>query len=207
MTAMRYPTTIRLEVERKFAALKHYPLRVDCGRPSFLSLQPLGRHDFQDVYYDYEGRLSRAGTWIRQRNGKWQSKIARGGNYINSRFEESSDLDTISAHIHALTGLDKGVSQSFGLSCIASLTTFRESWRADDDFKIVFDRTDFGHAVGEVELETEVTVQNEQQVAEVMERMDNRVANFLRHYNWAFAQGKPVGKLSAYFASKTMKRS
>ena len=99
------------------------------------------------------------------------------------------------------------MSQSFGLSCIARLTTFRESWKADDDFKIVFDRTDFGHAAGEVELETEVTVQKEQQVTEVMERMDNRVANFLQHYDWAFAQGQPVGKLSAYFASKTKKRS
>lgn len=202
MATVRYPTTLRLEVERKFANLIHYPLRADCGRPPFLSLQSLGRQDFRDVYFDLEGRLSRAGTWLRQRNGKWQSKIRRGGNYTNSRFEESSDLDTISAHVRTLTGLDKDVAQSFGLSRIASLTTFRESWKADDEFKIVLDRTDFGHVVGEVELEMDVTVQNEQAITEVMERMDAKVAEFLQHYSWAFSEDQPIGKLSAYFARK-----
>lgn len=176
---MRYLSTIRLEVKRKFAALNHSPPRADCGRPPFRSLQHLGRNDFQDVYYDHEGRLSRAGTWLRQTNGKWESEIARGGDYTNSQFEKSPDPDTISANIQRLTGLDNGVLQSFSLSRIATLTTFRESWKADHKFKVVFDRTDFGHAIGEVELETEVHVKNEQEIAHVMERMYNRITNFL----------------------------
>ncbi|KIX06955.1 uncharacterized protein Z518_04931 [Rhinocladiella mackenziei CBS 650.93] len=197
---MKYPTAIRLEVERKFTSLKCHPLRVDGGKPPFLSLRTLGKQDFHDVYYDYEDRLSRAGTWLRQRNGRWQSKVRRGGTYTNSQFEESSDLETISTHIRALTGLDIPASQSFGLSRIASLTTFRQGWIADEEFKIVFDRTDFGHQVGEVELEKEVIEPNEQEIRKILEKMDHEIADFLRRYNWAFSEGEPVGKLSAYFA-------
>lgn len=200
---MRFPATLRLEVERKFAALTQYPLRIDGGKPPFLNLEHLGRSKFQDIYYDHDERLSRAGTWVRQRDGRWQIKIARGGNYTDSKFEESTNVDTISAHVRTLTGLDGAATRAFGLSRIATLTTFRESWKADDDFKIVFDSTDFGHEVGEVELETDVTVQNEHEVTEAMEQMDNRVAHFLQHYAWAFSKDKPVGKLTAYFAQKT----
>lgn len=201
------PSTIRLEVERKFAALKCYPLRSDSGKPPFRSLVDLGRQRFQDVYYDSEARLSKAGTWLRQRDGKWQMKVRRGGNYTNSQFQELSDPDIIFAHVKSLTGLDSSPSKTFGLSHLASLTTFRQSWIADKEFKIVLDQTDFNHVVGEVELETDANVRDEIEAQKVMQEMDNKIAEFLQRYSWAFSDGKPIGKLSAYFAHHAQKRS
>ena len=180
---------IRLEIERKFTALKCYPPRVDSGKPPFKSLRTLGRQDFHDVYYDYEDRLSRAGTWLRQRNGKWQSKVRRGGTYTNSQFEELSDLDTISTHIKTLTGLDTAASQSFGLNRIASLTTFRYSWIADGEFKIVFDCTDFGHQVGEVKLGKEISEPNEQEMLGIFRgRACRKIISLLRTESFPCAQ-------------------
>jgi thiamine-triphosphatase len=199
---IRFPSTIRLEVERKFAGLKCYPLRFDSGHPPFLSLTDIGRERFHDVYYDSEARLSKAGTWLRQRDGKWQMKIRKGGTYTNSQFEELSDPGTISAHVKTLTGLDSGLSKTFGLSRLAALTTFRQSWIADNEFKIVLDQTDFGHMVGEVELESETNVKNEDEARKVMLIMDNKIAQFLQRYHWAFSNDEAVGKLSAYFDHK-----
>lgn len=202
-----FSSAVRLEVERKFTALTFYPLRADSGKPPFLSLSDLGRQRFQDVYYDSEARLSKAGVWLRQRDGKWEMKIRRGGTYTNSRFEELSDPDIIYAHVKSLTGLDGGASKTFGLSHLASLTTFRHGWIADEEYKIVLDQTDFGHVVGEVELEADAHVQDEDEAQKVMQEMDNKIAKFLRHYAWAFSDGKPIGKLSAYFAHQAQERS
>jgi thiamine-triphosphatase len=202
-----FSSTIRLEVVRKFAALEVYPLRTNSGKPPFLSLSDLGRLRFQDVYYDSEGRLSQAGVWLRQRDGKWEMKLRRGGTYANSRFEESSDLDIICAHVKSLTGLEGGASKSFGLNHLATLSTLRHSWIADNEYKVVLDQTDFGHVVGEVELEADVRVPDEAEAQTVMQEMDDKIAEFLRHYTWAFSNDKPVGKLSAYFAHQAQQRS
>ncbi|OQV08696.1 CYTH domain-containing protein [Cladophialophora immunda] len=200
-------SNVWLEVERKFAALKCCPLRFDSGNPPFLSLTDLGCWKFHDTYYDLNDQLWMKGTWLRQRDGKWQMKIRRGGTYINSQSEEVSDLDTISAHIKSLTGRDYGSSQLFGLSHFASFSTFRRVWIADSDFKIVLDQTDFGHTVGEVELEAQVDVQDGDEVQMVTSAMDKRIAAFLQHYVWAFSSETPVGKLSAYFAHRSLERA
>ncbi|OAP62771.1 hypothetical protein AYL99_01998 [Fonsecaea erecta] len=203
---VRNPSTILLEVERKFAALKCYPLRIDSGKPPFLSLSDLGCRRFRDIYYDSHGRLWKAGTWVRQRDAKWQMKIRRGGTYINSQFEEIEDPDVISAQVKSLTGLDWGMSKTFGLSYFASFTTCRQTWIADKEYNIVLDRTDFGHTVGEVELETETTVQDEDEARKLMLEMDNKLVEFLRHYHWAFSSDTPTGKLSAYFEHKALQK-
>ena len=115
----RFASTVWLEVERKFAALKSHPLRVDSGNPPFLNLTDLGYRRFYDAYYDLNGQLWKGGTWLSQRDGKWQMKIRRGGTYVNSQSEEVSDLDIISAQIKSLTGCGYGPSQLFGLSHFA----------------------------------------------------------------------------------------
>ncbi len=207
LAMVRVPSTILLEVERKFAGFKCYPLRRDAGTPPFGSLSDLGRTKFHDIYYDSEARLSKAGTWLRQRDGKWQMKVKRGGTYANSQFQEISDPDAISAHVKSLTGLGGSVSKLFGLSHFASLTTFRQSWLADKEFKIVLDDTNFGHTVGEVELETKVKVQNEDEAQKLMQEMDKKIVDFLQRYEWAFSDDEPVGKLSAYFARLAQEKS
>jgi thiamine-triphosphatase len=69
----------------------------------------------------------------------------------------------------------------------------------------VVDKTDFGHTVGEVELQQEVdfaeSTEEEfgQEKQKAMEDMDQRIARFMDRYSWAFTPGEPKGKLTAYF--------
>jgi thiamine-triphosphatase len=191
---------LKLEVERKFSSLAVYPLTKNGGHPPFHTLKPLGDRTFHDIYYDSSHLLSSSGIWVRQRDGDWQAKIKNGGNYNNSRFEETSNINDIAKHVRDLTGFSQPVSAFFGLSPIAAITTHRESWKADEKFKIVLDRTDFGHVVGEVELEEEVDVEDRCHMNKIMTMMDHDIAQFMLRYAWAFTSGTPTGKLSAYFA-------
>jgi len=126
---------------------------------------------------------------------------------MNSQFEEVSHPDIISAHVKSLTGLDQGKSEAFGISRFASLTTWRETWIADKEFKIVLDQTDFGHTVGEAELETQAALSDKDEAPKLMLAMDNKIAKFIQCYTWAFSDGKPTGKLSAYFEYKAQEGS
>jgi thiamine-triphosphatase len=195
----RAVNTLKLEVERKFSSLAVYPLTTNGGRPPFHNLKPLGDRTLHDIYYDRSRLLSSSGIWVRQRDGHWQAKIKRGGNYNNSRFEETSNINDIAKHVREVTGFAQSDSAFFGLSPTATITTYRESWRADDKFKIVLDRTDFGHVVGEVELEEEVDIEDRCHMNKIMTGMDLEIARFMRRYAWAFTSGTPTGKLSAYF--------
>lgn len=192
--------TLKLEVERKFSSLAVYPLTKNGGHPPFHTLNPLRNRTLHDVYYDHSNLLSSSGIWVRQRDGAWQAKIKKGGNYTDSRFEETSNTIEIARHVRERTGFAQPDSACFGLLQTAAITTYRETWKADGKFKIVLDRTDFGHVVGEVELEEEVDIKDRSDVSRIMTIMDNEIAQFMHRYAWAFTAGKPVGKLSAYFA-------
>ncbi|KAK6436856.1 hypothetical protein LTR95_006949 [Oleoguttula sp. CCFEE 5521] len=176
-----------LEVERKFAG-------------------------FADVYYDVSNRLSSKGVWLRKRQlvGKsptWEVKCRRGGNFNKSMFEEYTNLQGISSLVKNLTGRQTTAANNFGLDIIASLNTDRKSWRADKHFKIVLDCTDFGHEVGEVELERIVVPpgqeDNKFDIAawnrKITQEIDSEIHGFMTHYHWAFRKEEPIGKLTAYF--------
>jgi len=199
------PTISILEVERKFRSLAVQELTANSGSPQFQSIQSLGQRIIHDVYYDRSSLLSSAGVWVRQRNGRWEAKVKRGGNFTNSRFEELSDPRDISRCIMDLTGIGCKEHDKFGLERIASLSTTRKSWVADNEFKIVLDTMDFGHTVGEVELQQQASFKTitgltiEQQKQKTMQKMDDRIAKFMERYSWAFCQGAPKGKLTAYF--------
>jgi thiamine-triphosphatase len=98
--------------------------------------------------------------------------------------------------------------ECFGLEPTADLTTTRKSWLANDKFKIVEDRMDFGHVVGEVKLQCELSVSgefdldNEEHKKKLMQEMDESIAQFMRDYSWAFSPREPKGKLSTYFEKK-----
>lgn len=211
-----------VEVERKF---RYEPvfvnrLKANSGSPAFGSLEYLGQTTFTDTYFDDPvSTLSRQGVWVRQRGTGWQAKIRQGGDYTNSQFHELSCPDDIGRIIKSYnvqySPLSAGGSdKTFGLKSMAQFTTIREAWRANKEFKIVLDRTDFGHAVGEVELELEVESNNndnnnnnhdENEKRWAAERqgmttqMDRQIETFMQDYSWAFPDGKVVGKLSAYF--------
>lgn len=196
------PSQAILEVERKFRGLAVAMLTKNGGSPAFRSLQPLPPKTIHDIYYDKADLLYNAGTWLRRRNGVWEAKVRKGGDMTNSRFEELTDTRDIAACIHRITGQDINADKNFGLPKMAELTTTREMWVADGEFCIVRDRTDFGHEVGEVELQVEMEGRTEVEKARVMAEMDEKIGSFMERYAWAFATGKPVGKLVAYFEAR-----
>jgi len=123
-------------------------------------------------------------------------------------FEELSGPDLVRRCVLDVTRKTEGEKDFFGLDPIATLSTVRQSWLADGEFKIVFDTMNFGqHTVGEVELQEEfhppsTTVNassKEHQMREKMAEMDKRIQVFMNRYHWAFRPGVPKGKLMAYF--------
>jgi thiamine-triphosphatase len=195
-----------LEVERKFCSLGVKDLAYHTGRPAFESIRALPEKKIDDVYYDNSsGSLVSAGVWVRQRNGLWEAKIKKGGDYTNSMFEEIGGTELVRRCVMDVIGKD-AEKDHFGLDIFAALSTVRNRWIADDDFKIVLDTMDFGHTVGEVELQenvdfapTATTSEIEQLKRETMKKMDKRIEEFMDKYSWAFHLGVPKGKLTAYF--------
>lgn len=204
-------------------------LKANSGSPAFVSLEYLGQTTFTDTYFDDPvSTLSTQGVWVRKRGTDWQAKIRQGGDYTNSQFQELScpdDIDRMikSYNIQYSPSLARGSDKTFGLKSMAQFTTIREAWRADKKFKIVLDKTDFGHAVGEVELELELELKLELEsnkndnydeseklwAAErqgMITQMDRQIETFMQDYSWAFPDGKVVGKLSAYFELERKKR-
>ncbi|KAK4106992.1 hypothetical protein N656DRAFT_564786 [Canariomyces notabilis] len=226
-----------LEVERKFPRLAVPSLTQHHQQnPKFSSIQPLPTRQIHDIYYDTPTRqLCSHGAWIRLRDGKWEAKLRRGGDFVNSRFEELTGEAEIVRSVRSILGSqyqsttgdsigdrkDRGGRvpnrmEDFGLEKMAEFVTTREAWMCDGEFKVVRDRMDFGHEVGEVELQAEIEVDVDsdklllwRHVKErEMERMDCRVKAFMERYAWAFdwSGGEPKGKLTAYFEMVKKKR-
>jgi thiamine-triphosphatase len=207
MFAKATSQTFLLEVERKFCGLAVTDLTLHVGNPPFRSIQPQRKRIFKDTYFDRAGLLTAAGVWVRLRNGRWEAKVRKGGNFQNSRFEELSDPREIGMQVHTITGRVCSEREFFGLDPIATMCTTRRTWLADERFRIVLDAMDFGHEVGEVELQSNVHLAYTGQELEdhkqrAMQRMDEDIVAFMERYRWAFAAGVPIGKLTAYFERK-----
>lgn len=201
-----------IEVERKFhpSDLTTQKFRDNRGIPPFRRLEHLGKREFEDVYFDRDNQLSANGIWVRKRDGHWQAKIrpdAKRGSFNNSQFEEFTKTADIARMIQNRInhGTIASPEEDFGLAQIARFTTYREMWKVNDKFNIVFDQTDFGHVVGEVELEGELHIDEDEEKAlrqkqAAIAKMDQEIEALIKKYSWAFPAEKPVGKLSAYFA-------
>ena len=197
----RVSRQITLKVERKFVCHPETVenLRNNRGDPRFRSLISLNRQSFNDTYYDWDDVLSSNGVWLRRRDGVWQAKIRRGGDYANSSFEELVGLDRIRFLLQQYKIPIRSGHENLGLARIAQFTTVRDRWKADAAFEIALDTTDFGHMVGEVELQSTRDLEG-MDIRAITHGMDVEIKAFVRRYAWAFPAGKPVGKLSAYFA-------
>jgi thiamine-triphosphatase len=189
--------------------------------PLFIAVQPLPTRTIHDIYYDTPDRiLSSSGAWIRRRNDAWEAKVRRAGwkgDFVNSRFEElrgARDVGRVVADVLGRTVTWDGDMEEggFGLGKLAEFVTTREAWVVDGQFKVVRDRMDFGHEVGEVELQVEVGGSGggdldgdgkmhvgEEEKAALMDEMDRRIEAFMERYSWAWEEGEAVGKLTAYF--------
>ena len=186
---------------------------------------------FEDTYYDTPNdTLSNVGVWLRCRKkfecGKlrfapnepasphdvsWEAKIRMGGDFINSAFKEITDVQEISTMLNNLVPgaeLDAQHGPRGGqIQELARFVTNRTRYVVDGKFNVVIDVTDFGHTIGEVELErdaSEVSCEGEgegegEDRALTIATMDKEVGDFMRGFIWAFPSGNPVGKLTAYF--------
>jgi thiamine-triphosphatase len=198
-----------LEVERKFCSLAVKDLVSDVGQPPFKSICSLSQEKIHDVYYDTSSKsLINSGIYVRKRNGLWEAKLRRGGDFTNSMFEELSGSELVRQWVWNVTGKEVSEEECFGLEAIASFSTVRQAWSADNDFKIVLDSMDFGHTVGEVELQEDfhssasTNASKELEMREKMTELDERIGAFMNKYHWAFHLGVPKGKLMAYFELK-----
>lgn len=227
-----YPQPRRsvLEVERKFAptATSIRQLDQNTGSPPFDSVVHQGVTCFEDTYYDTPtDTLSKAGVWIRRREKfecgvrrfegykrrdprevSWEAKVRVGGDFINSAFREVTDVHEISellGRIVAGSELDVHHGPRGGrVREMARFITDRTGYIVDEKFTVVIDVTDFGHTVGEVELERDAakaSCEGEDKTLAIA-AMDEDIDEFMRRFAWAFPAGKPVGKLSAYFEQK-----
>lgn len=220
-----------LEVERKFAptATSIRQLDQNTGEPPFGSVVHKGITCFEDTYYDTpKDTLSKAGVWVRRRekfecgvrrftghkragphNASWEAKVRVGGDFINSAFREITDVGEISAMLGTLVpgselDVDHG-PQGGEVREMARFLTDRTGYIVDGKFTVVIDVTDFGHTVGEVELERDATEASCEGMdkALAIAAMDKEIDGFMRHFWWAFPAGKPIGKLTAYFDRKS----
>jgi len=82
--------------------------------------------------------------------------VRKGGNFQDSRFKELSDPHEIGKQVRTTTGRVCSEREFFGLDRIAAMCTTRRTWLADDRFTIALDAMDFGHEVGEVELQSKL---------------------------------------------------
>ncbi|KJZ75268.1 hypothetical protein HIM_05462 [Hirsutella minnesotensis 3608] len=200
---MKTPT---LEVERKFAPTPT-SLRLladNAGSPPFRCHQFQGDSSFEDVYFDTNTHaLSTRGIWLRRRGVDWEAKVRVSGDYTKSAFKELTGVDAISALLRATfpgTELATDGPTGGGLQWheSARLGTLRTTYRVDHRFSVVVDKTDFGHCVGEVELEEPAGEMLEN--TELVRQMEKGIDEFMARYAWAFPRGNVVGKLSAYFS-------
>ncbi|KAA6408643.1 MAG: hypothetical protein FRX48_07725 [Lasallia pustulata] len=179
-----------LEVEQKFVFClsRLSKFRANQGTPPFRQLKFLGVRCFEDVYYDYFNTLSSKGIWIRKRDYEWQAKQSIQGTFTRSTFAETNDpkeiRDLIIKHLPQSAEAEDG----FRLPELCRFKTSRENYLADGKFNIALDKTNFGHAVGEVEL-----------MAEDAPRAHKEIEDFMEHYSWFFGREPPKGKLTAYF--------
>ncbi|KAH8674398.1 CYTH-like domain-containing protein [Tricladium varicosporioides] len=181
------------EVERKFVFNPALLLRFrsNRGSPPFRYLSHQRTESFQDEYFDSANQLSRNGVWIRKRDESWEAKQRQGGDFLRSSFYETAKIDEIKrlAATYAHVGYTTGPESNFGLKSICRYRTTRETFLADHRFSIMLDSTDFGHWVGEVELQTH-------DMARALPEIDI----FMQKYAWFFAnETAPKGKMTAYF--------
>lgn len=219
-----------LEVERKFAptATSIRQLDQNTGEPPFDSVVHKGVSCFEDTYYDTPtDTLSKAGVWIRRREKlecgvrpfsghrrrdppdvSWEAKVRVGGDFINSALREVTDVREISGMLGTFVpGAELGARhgpRGGRVREMARLVTDGTGYVVDGRFSVVIDVADFGHTVGEVELEkdaAEASLEGEDR-ARAIAAMDEEIDGFMRSFGWAFPAGKPVGKLTAYFERK-----
>ncbi|KAI9763321.1 MAG: hypothetical protein M1840_000586 [Geoglossum simile] len=182
---------VLLEVEQKFCFSPSLVrlLHLNKGNPPFSSLRYLGTNRFHDAYFDRTSHtLAHNSIWIRRRDARWEAKRRTEGDFIRSAFEEINSPGRIHDLICRYLPGSPNAQENFGLDMYCQFRTTRETYLADRKFSIMLDKTDFGHSVGEVEVEAEDAVEALREINAFMDK-----------YPWFFQKERPKSKLTAYF--------
>jgi thiamine-triphosphatase len=191
---------ILYEVERKFVFNRSLlaQFHSNRGRPPFHSLVHKGNSAFRDTYFDSSEILASKGIWIRKRDQSWEAKINLRNSFVKAAYDEVSSIPEIrslvSKHVPGPGSTDE--QANFGLQAFCDFTTYRSNYVADKEFNVVLDTTDFGHAVGEVEI-----------MASDVEKAERDIDEFFARYPWFFQRGSPKGKIAAYMELKRLRES
>ncbi|KAI4144100.1 MAG: hypothetical protein L6R39_004316 [Caloplaca ligustica] len=191
-----------LEVEAKFVFKPSLvaTLQSNGGNPAFRRLEAMGTDRFTDTYYDCQDILSKNGIWLRQREDSasavLEAKVRVSGDFARSTFDETTDRTRIGDLVRRHVPQFNEQKGNFGLDVLAKFETRRENFRADNKFAVVLDYTDFGHAVGEVEL-----------MAEDEQAAHQEIDSFMARYPWFFQKDKTEGKLAAYLRLRGIETS
>ncbi|MCJ1227833.1 hypothetical protein MMC12_004492 [Toensbergia leucococca] len=185
-----------LEVEQKFSfcVSKLAKFKANLGNPPFRQRSKVEEKNFQDVYYDSNNVLSKNGIWLRLRGCDWELKRRVSGSFAKSTFEEVTDRAEIKKEVRWYFPGCPSIDDNFGLNEICRFSNLRQSWDVDKKFRVILDKTDFGHTVGEVE----------HLAAKDPEKAHADIDDFMLKYAWFFDRKNPKGKLTAYFENYGM---
>lgn len=155
-----------IEVEKKFILKTGDEEKLTNGATFLQEIE------MRDVYYDTaENTLSRADTWLRERNGSWELKVplntGPSGERIADQYRELTDEKEIAAFLHLdLTAPLSGSLAEQGYGIIAPITTRRRKYQRDG-FTIDIDVMDFRYEIAEVEA----MVETEDQMPSAVQRI------------------------------------
>jgi thiamine-triphosphatase len=200
--------TQKLEVERKF--IPHNisePLRFgDFANPH--DIYPLykpfsfvGISDICDVYYDLPHgpeKLMDQGIYVRKRNGEWEVKIRKSGNYVNSKCIEVQGKQKVKEVLGKVTRLGKCLQH---VKEAARILTKRLEYKSEgfsiilDSYQVVLD-----YSSSQKSCSLIICGQiGEEGTEEVKGReMDIKLETFMNTNEWAFprTEGAVEGKLT-----------
>lgn len=133
------------EIETKFVYTPKARKELTHGRA------PEKTQNMHDVYYDNEAfDLMSQDIWLRKRDGEWEVKIPQHavGSANTREYDNYKEIEGEPGIMEAL-GLSDSLENLY--SPVADFVTKRDTYNLDD-LTVVFDESDFGHFVGEVEM-------------------------------------------------------
>lgn len=161
-----------IEIEKKFL-IDQSVLKKITTKAKLISQRRL-----VDIYYDTaDFKLTTRDWWLRNRNGKFElKKIVCGSDEKNTvdRYEEIIDDKEICKHLKV--DFEKSLTHTLkihDISPFAKIIAKREKY-IRDNLTIVFDITDFGYSICEVEL----VVEDASQIKQALEKIEKfRIKN------------------------------
>ena len=183
-----------IEVERKFL------LEDKDEAPLIQGAKFLSDKTFTDTYYDTKDyRLTTQDWWLRERDGKWELKVAmrkrggRGEQFVD-QYDELDDEKEILQKLGLPPGDIRESLSKNGYESFCTITTTRRKYQRDD-FVIDFDLVNYGYNIVEIEAQ----VENKEQIPAATEK----ILSFAKQYG--LKTGYVRGKVIEYLRRKNLK--